>query len=184
MDYKRLFFRLNEKLQEHNLTLKIHCIGGFVLEYYGLKATDDIDAFYESSEKIDKLVDEIGTEFGLGTQKEAWLNHAVGQIMSVSADNDELVIIDLSNLTVSISSLEAILIDKVQAGRAKDIPDIAKIMKYLGINRPDKLLKRAVTYNTGESDPAIILEAFSLAYGEEALKNYLRENPELLRLLR
>lgn len=54
MDYHQLFSRLNEKLSEENLQLHLHCVGGFVLEYYGMKATEDIDAFYESTEKVEK----------------------------------------------------------------------------------------------------------------------------------
>lgn len=51
LDYHQLFSRLNEKLSEENLQLHLHCVGGFVLEYYGMKATEDIDAFYETTEK-------------------------------------------------------------------------------------------------------------------------------------
>ena len=68
-------------------------------------------------------------------------------------------------------------------GRAKDIPDIAQIMKKLNIERPDTLLDLLNNYSEGTSDPAVVLEAYGLAYGQEALKNYLKENPELLRLL-
>ena len=39
LDYHQLFSRLNEKLSEENLQLHLHCVGGFVLEYYGMKAT-------------------------------------------------------------------------------------------------------------------------------------------------
>ena len=184
MDYKKLFFRLNEKLAQNNLTLHLSCVGGFVLEYYGLKATDDIDAFYDSSDKIEELIKEVGIEFGVGTEKEVWLNHAIGNILSLGASSQRETIYQASHLTVTISSLEEILVDKIEAGRAKDIPDIAKIMKYIGMKTPDSLLKQMKDYASGETNPAIILEAYSMAYGEEALKNYLRKNPELLRLLR
>ena len=46
MNYNKLFIRLNEKLAENNIHLSLQCVGGFVLEYHGLKATEDIDAFY------------------------------------------------------------------------------------------------------------------------------------------
>ncbi|PCR99112.1 DUF6036 family nucleotidyltransferase [Lactococcus fujiensis] len=184
MDYKKLFFRLNEKLAEHNLTLQLDCVGGFVLEYYGLKATDDIDAFYESSAKIESLIAEVGNEFGVGTAREAWLNHAVGQMMSLGSIDDRKVIFEASHLSVTISSLQSILIDKIQAGRSKDIPDIAKIMRAMDIKSPQKLLQLNRQFSNGETDPAIILEAYSVAFGEEALRQYLRENPDLMRLLR
>lgn len=73
MDYHQLFSRLNEKLSEENLQLHLHCVGGFVLEYYGMKATEDIDAFYESTEKVEKIIQEIGEEFHVGTSNEPWV---------------------------------------------------------------------------------------------------------------
>lgn len=184
MDYQKLFFRLNQKLAGSNLTLRLHCVGGFVLEYYGLKATNDIDAFYESSEKIDYLIKEVGEEFNVGTSKESWLNHAVGRVMSISSEKNQIVIFQDTNLSVTISSLESVLIDKLQAGRTKDIWDVAKIMQYLEITQPDGLLKLMMKHSEGETDPAIILEAYSIAYGKEALKEYLRKNPDLMRLLK
>jgi hypothetical protein len=95
---------------------------------------------------------------------------------------DETIIFEGSHLTVGLSPLEAILIDKIQVGRTKDVPDIAKLMKKLKIESPDILLER-FKHTDGSADPAVILEAYSLAYGEEALKNYLRKNPKILRLL-
>ena len=80
MDYHQLFSRLNEKLSEENLQLHLHCVGGFVLEYYGMKATEDIDAFYESTEKVEKIIQEIGEEFHVGTSNEPWLSQAVGEV--------------------------------------------------------------------------------------------------------
>ena len=46
MNYNKLFTRLNEKLAENDIHLSLQCVGGFVFEYHGLKATEDIDAFY------------------------------------------------------------------------------------------------------------------------------------------
>ncbi|BAL50227.1 MAG: DUF6036 family nucleotidyltransferase [Lactococcus lactis] len=181
LDYHQLFSRLNEKLSEENLQLHLHCVGGFVLEYYGMKATEDIDAFYESTEKVEKIIQEIGEEFHVGTSNEPWLSQAVGEVMSHSKTDETIIFVE-SHLTVGLSSLESILIDKIQAGRTKDVPDIAKIMKKLKIESPDPLLER-FKHTDGSADPAVILEAFSLAYGEEALKNYLRKNPKILRLL-
>lgn len=63
LDYHQLFSRLNEKLSEENLQLHLHCVGGFVLEYYGMKATEDIDAFYESTEKLKKSFKKLVKNF-------------------------------------------------------------------------------------------------------------------------
>ncbi|WP_081167286.1 DUF6036 family nucleotidyltransferase [Lactococcus garvieae] len=182
MNYDKLFTRLNEKLSENDIHLSLQCVGGFVLEYHGLKATEDIDAFYDSTAKVEEIIAEVGQEYHVGTMNEPWLSHSIGRIMSLS-DQDKVLIFADSHLEVYLSSLQSVLIDKIQAGRAKDIPDIAQIMKKLKIESPDVLLGLLESYSEGTSDPAVILEAYSIAYGEEALKNYLRENPELLRLL-
>lgn len=182
MNYDKLFTRLNEKLSENDIHLSLQCVGGFVLEYHGLKATEDIDAFYDSTAKVEEIIADIGKEYHVGTMNEPWLSHSIGRIMSLS-DQDKVLIFADSHLEVYLSSLQSVLIDKIQAGRAKDIPDIAQIMKKLKIESPDVLLGLLESYSEGTSDPAVVLEAYSIAYGEEALKNYLRENPELLRLL-
>ncbi|MEY8443927.1 DUF6036 family nucleotidyltransferase [Lactococcus ileimucosae] len=182
MNYDKLFTRLNEKLSENDIHLSLQCVGGFVLEYHGLKATEDIDAFYESTSKVEEIIAEIGQEFHVGTVNEPWLSHSIGQIMSFS-EQDRVLIFKASHLDVYLSSLQSVLIDKIQAGREKDVPDIAQIMKKLKIKSPDTLLDLLEDYSEGTSDPAVVLEAYSIAYGKEALKNYLREKPELLRLL-
>ncbi|MDD0778178.1 Uncharacterised protein [Streptococcus pneumoniae] len=42
---KPVFQALNKELIQENLTLTIICVGGYVLEYHGLRATQDVDAF-------------------------------------------------------------------------------------------------------------------------------------------
>lgn len=182
MEYQKLFDRLNEKLAAQNLTLSLHCVGGFVLEYHGLKATEDIDAFYESSDKIEQIIAEIGQEFDVGTNHEAWLNHSIGQLMSNPYRSDE-IIYNGSNLTVGLASLKEVLVDKIQAGREKDVSDIAEIMKKLNLTSPDEILE-LMKYSDGNAELAVIFEAYGLAYGAENLKKYLTENPEMLRLLK
>ena len=42
---KPVFEALNQELSQKNLSLTIICVGGYVLEYHGLRATQDVDAF-------------------------------------------------------------------------------------------------------------------------------------------
>lgn len=42
---KPVFQALNKELIQENLTLTIICVDGYVLEYHGLRATQDVDAF-------------------------------------------------------------------------------------------------------------------------------------------
>ena len=49
---KPVFEALNQELSQKNLFLTIICVGGYVLEYHGLRATQDVDAFYEETHHI------------------------------------------------------------------------------------------------------------------------------------
>ena len=42
---KTAFEELNRLLAENQMTLSVICVGGFVLEHHGLRATQDIDDF-------------------------------------------------------------------------------------------------------------------------------------------
>lgn len=53
---KQVFDALNDELSKADCYLSIVCVGGFVLQLHGLKATLDVDAFYEDSETIRSLV--------------------------------------------------------------------------------------------------------------------------------
>ena len=53
---KPVFQALNKELIQENLTLTIICVGGYVLEYHGLRATQDVDAFYDQIRKSMKLL--------------------------------------------------------------------------------------------------------------------------------
>lgn len=43
MDEKVLFETLNTELAKENIDLEIICVGGFVLDYYNLRGTQDVD---------------------------------------------------------------------------------------------------------------------------------------------
>lgn len=183
MNYELLFSRLDQKLVENNLELDIYCIGGFVLEYHGLKATHDIDAFYKSNETIDRLIKEVGDEFNLNNGSDLWLNNRVEKIMSSGNPNESMELIFRGEaLNVYITSLESVLMDKVIASRTKDIPDIAAILLDLNMKNPEKLFE-AIEYSDGTTNPAVVFEAYAKAFGEDLLEEYLRDNPNLRRLL-
>ena len=48
---KTAFEELNRLLAENQMTLSVICVGGFVLEHHGLRATQDIDAFLQRNAK-------------------------------------------------------------------------------------------------------------------------------------
>ncbi|HEK9996422.1 TPA: hypothetical protein TUL06_000105 [Streptococcus equi subsp. zooepidemicus] len=56
MDKKILFKALNTELAKENISLDIICVGGFVLEYYNLRGTQDVDAFYQEGVNIRQMI--------------------------------------------------------------------------------------------------------------------------------
>jgi hypothetical protein len=182
MDYEVLFTRLDEKLEAENLTLRVHCIGGFVLEYYGLKATADIDAFYESSDKVEKIIREIGDEFHIGKAGEPWLNNHISNLMSQTNHPDAKTIYSTENLTVTISSLESVLEDKIIAARAKDRDDITALLKKLNKRDLESILK-VLEYDDGTTDISLIFDAYIRAFGEKDFDNYLKSHPDMEKFL-
>ena len=78
-DFNLMLNRFNEKLMSNNLNTIIYAIGGFAmmcnakeLGFDSRGISIDIDSYYEYSEEIKKLVDEVSDEFGIIS--ESWLN--------------------------------------------------------------------------------------------------------------
>ncbi len=79
MDKMKLVFQtLNKKLIQENLTLTIMCYG-YVLEYHSLRATQDVDAFYDQNQKINEIIARVGKQFNLNIHEELWLNNHVAK---------------------------------------------------------------------------------------------------------
>lgn len=79
---KPVFEALNQELAQANLTLTIICVGGYVLEHHGLRATQDVDAFYQENQKINEIIARVGRQFNLNTHEELWLNNNVASMNS------------------------------------------------------------------------------------------------------
>jgi hypothetical protein len=73
---KTAFEELNRLLAENQMTLSVICVGGFVLEHHGLRATQDIDAFYKETQKTRELIAEVGAKYAINTD-ELCLNNSV-----------------------------------------------------------------------------------------------------------
>ncbi len=69
MNKKILFEALNDELDKENIELEIICVGGFVLEYYNLRGTQDVDAFYQEDAKIRSIIEKVGNDFGVNILK-------------------------------------------------------------------------------------------------------------------
>ncbi|GAB2026170.1 DUF6036 family nucleotidyltransferase [Lactovum odontotermitis] len=182
MDYEKLFARLNEKLKEKGLNLVIICVGGFLMQYYNLKATEDVDAFYEDSEEIEKLIHEVGEEFGVNLENESWLNNNVVN----NADNKKpplsicKPIYNYSNLEVLAPPLEYVLGLKLIANRDKDQADIGKIINFLHEKDAFKLLDKLHNMSL-DVDSSALLAGFGEAYGDDWLEEYFINNADKIR---
>ena len=117
---KPVFEALNKELVQANLTLTIICVGGYVLEYHGLRATQDVDAFYEESQKINEIIARVGQEFNLNTHEELWLNNNVANMNKQPPLSLCETLYSFENLTVLATPIEYVLGMKMVSTRKQD----------------------------------------------------------------
>ena len=174
------FELLNSKLNDNNLYLDIVCVGGYVMHYYGFRATADIDAFYESNQTINRLIYEVGDELGINGKDEVWLNDSVSNLNSAPPERVRRSIYDMSNLKVSIVSLMYLFGMKIQSGRSRDRHDLAEILLRENLDDPVAVYEEMLDLGFRSIDFSILLEAFNEAYGDEWMQNYFAEHQEEL----
>lgn len=182
MDRKQVAFELlNEELAKEDLNLSLICVGGYVLEQYGFRTTQDVDAFYNETPKIKAVIYRVGQELGLNTSEEIWLNNSVENLNQRPPFEFCEVLYSFENLTVYIVSLDYILGMKLTSAREQDLQDVGDIIKYRGLDSPIALYKflRKNGFNT--VDFAYILEGFNIAYGMDWLREFFEKNQEELR---
>ena len=102
MDKKVLFEAFNTELAKENINLEIICVGGFVLEYYNLRGTQDVDAFYQEGAKIRSIIEKVGDDFGVNEPEELWLNNNVANMNRVPSRSICEKAFSYSNLTVFV----------------------------------------------------------------------------------
>ena len=167
---KQVFDALNDELSKADYYLSIVCVGGFVLQLHELKATLDIDAFYEDSETIRSLVWNVGERFHLNQNNEAWLNCSVANLNDRPPESECSILYDYSNLRVMTAS----------SAREQDLIDMVRIIQHLKLNDPISSYKHLCSLNLHNLDFSILLEAFNEAYGDEWMQNYFVEHQEEL----
>lgn len=116
MDKKVLFEAFNTELAKENISLEIICVGGFVLEYYNLRGTQDVDAFYQEDAKIRSIIEKVGDDFGVNEPEELWLNNNVANMNRVPPRSICDKAFSYSNLTVFVPPLSYILGMKLESG--------------------------------------------------------------------
>jgi hypothetical protein len=182
MDYDRLFSRLNDKLSKHDISLVIIVVGGFLMQYYKLKATEDVDAFYNGNAVVEQLIKEVGDEFDANLPNESWLNNNVVNNAENRRPPLEICkdIYSFSNLTVKAPPLEYVLGLKLIANRDKDQADIGKIITYLDEEDAFALVDKLHEMKL-DVDSSALLAGFGEAYGDDWLEEYFINNADKIR---
>lgn len=178
---KPVFEALNQELVRANLALTIICVGGYVLEYHGLRATQDVDAFYEENQKINEIIAHVGQEFNLNTHEELWLNNNVANMNKQPPLSLCETLYSFENLTVLVAPLEYVLGMKMVSTREQDLKDIGTIIKYKHFRSPFNTFDSLKKMGFDSIDFSVLLEGFSYAYGMDWLENFFEENQDELR---
>lgn len=174
-DYNDLFVDLDERLAERGLYLRVVCAGGFVLQKYGIRVTNDIDAFFNSTPLIDSIIKEVGDKYGINPADESWLNNSIQNLNAAPMDICLERLFTGNALTVEMVPLEYVLGMKLESGREQDIIDVSQILAIKGFSDPKRVLDTLEGMGFGGIDNGTLLEAFGLAYGIDWLKDYLIE---------
>ena len=128
MDEKVLFETLNTELAKENIDLEIICVGDFVLDYYNLRGTQDVDAFYQEDAKIRSIIEKVGDDFDVNEPDELWLNNNVANMNKLPPLSICEKAYSYSNLTVFVTPLSYILGMKLDSGRDKDSRMLGKLL--------------------------------------------------------
>ena len=175
---KKAFERLNEFLLKEDIWISVICVGGFVLNHYGVRTTHDIDVFYQTSAKLEQLIKKVGDELEINTEEELW--NSVQNMNKKPPDEICTVVYEYSNLKVLIPPLDYVAGMKLESARERDIDDVASIIKLLKIETPAELQKKIEGYGFTIFDESLLLEAFGIAYVMEWLEKYYTDNEDSL----
>ena len=180
-----VFAELNNRLKAEGLRLDIICVGGFVLNQYGIRATMDVDAFYIVNDRVRTIIQEVGDSFGINREDELWLNNSVQNMNPAPPEEICETLYQFSNLTVLTVPLLYVAGMKLVSARGQDVLDTASIIKKLNITDPAEFRKAMQSYGFAQIDESLILEAFGHAYGIGWLESYYMDHEEELnRLIR
>lgn len=182
MDRRQVAFELlNEELAKEGLNLSLICVGGFVLEHYGFRSTQDVDVFYRVTPEIKEIIYRVGEQLGLNTSEELWLNNSVANLNPQPPFDFCEVLCSFENLTIYTVSLDYLLGMKLTSAREQDLKDVGDIIKYRGLQSPISLSKFLKKNGFKTVDFAYILEGFNIAYGMVWLREYFEKHQEELR---
>lgn len=173
LDLRAAFSALDRRLAALSEHLEVIVVGGAVLQMEGIRATEDVDAFYRSTAAVEKAIRDVERELGYGRKEEAWLNGSVANLNPSPPSGMCPVVFSGTALTVRAAPLDYVALMKLASGREKDVSDVAAIVKTLGVTDPGRITDRAREYGFAEPDEPLVTEAFWRAYGDEWLVEHL-----------
>lgn len=160
---------LNDKLEKEHIIGEVVLFGGAVMCFVfdSREQTKDIDAVYYPKEVINRIVQQMATEYGL---RENWFNDAVKGFLSSAPDLQKVK--DYGSLIVYSPSAEYVFAMKCYACRIldekSDIDDIRFLLKYLKINNYDTALKIIGKYYGIDQIPVKVKYVLEQLIGESS----------------
>ena len=131
---------LSERLQRRRAVARLYVIGGacMALAFGRGRSTEDIDARIDTGHgALTEAAREIARERGL---PEGWLNEQATSAIPRGRDRRAQTLYESPSLVVTGASAEYLLAMKLEAGRDKDIEDIAYLLERLTIKESDRAL--------------------------------------------
>jgi len=131
---------LSERLRRRRAVARLYVIGGacMALAYGRGRSTEDIDARIDTGHgALTEVVHEIARERGLPP---GWLNEQATSAIPRGPDRRARTLYESPYLVVTGASAEYLLAMKLEAGRDKDVEDIAYLLDRLRIEQSDEAL--------------------------------------------
>lgn len=172
--FNKLFQELNTELKKIDKKVDLICVGGFVLEYYSIRSTIDVDAFFENDSEFNTLIKKVGDKLH-ANEEELWLNNSVSNMNKKPDIGICNKVYSLSNINIYIPPIEYIIGMKASTGREKDVEDIGLLIKVLEDKKPFDLKRRVDSYGF-DMDESILLEGYGNAYGLDWLVEFYKNN--------
>jgi len=175
IDFEPVFKLLNDELSKINHHLELICAGGYVMQLHGYRATVDVDAFYDSNEKINEIIRKVGDFFGINRPDELWLNSSISNKNLKPPMSHCEIRYQFSFLTVKTVNISYLTGMKLESGREQDLRDVSVIISRKKNTEPFSLFSELKEMGF-HIDVSMLLEAYGMAFGMDWLMKFYTEN--------
>jgi len=182
IDFEAAFQMLDDLLGRHYMKLHLIVCGGYLMQRMGVRTTMDVDAFYTTSKDVQLLIKQAGALLNINTEA-VWLNNAVASVNDWPPQEYCVPLYHFDYLTVDQVTEDYLLGMKLLASRQEDITDAGKIINAKQLRDP-VLLYHALEQMGFALSMVAVLEAFSIAYGDQWRATYWVEYAEKILSMR